>query len=153
GATIQIEHGYVDASAKRLRGAEIVFDRITVTGTENLMMAAVLAEGETVLRNAACEPEVVDLANLLRSMGAKVEGDGGSCIRIQGVERLTGAKHTVIPDRIETGTFLVAGAITGGELEINACRPDHLTAVIEKLQAAGVIIEQNSFNSLRVRNS
>jgi UDP-N-acetylglucosamine 1-carboxyvinyltransferase len=153
GATIQIEHGYVEAAAKRLRGAEIVFDRITVTGTENLMMAGVLAEGETVLRNAACEPEVVDLANLLRSMGAKLEGDGSSCIRIQGVEKLTGAKHTVIPDRIETGTFLVAGAITGGEIEINSCRPDHLMAVIEKLQGAGVIIEKNSFNSLKVRNS
>jgi UDP-N-acetylglucosamine 1-carboxyvinyltransferase len=152
GATTQIEHGYVEASAKRLRGAEIVFDRITVTGTENLMMAAALAEGETVLHNAAREPEIVDLANLLRSMGAKLEGDGTSCIRIQGVERLTGAKHTVIPDRIETGTFLIAGAITGGEIEINSCRYDHLTAVIEKLEEAGVIIEKNSFSSLKVRS-
>jgi UDP-N-acetylglucosamine 1-carboxyvinyltransferase len=152
GATTQIEHGYVEASAKRLRGAEIVFDRITVTGTENLMMAAALAEGETALHNAACEPEIVDLANLLRSMGAKLEGDGSSCIRIQGVERLNGAMHTVIPDRIETGTFLIAGAITGGEIEINSCRSDHLTAVIEKLEEAGVIIEKNSFSSLKVRS-
>jgi UDP-N-acetylglucosamine 1-carboxyvinyltransferase len=151
GAAIQIEHGYVEASAKRLRGAEIVFDRITVTGTENLMMAGTLAEGETVLLNAACEPEVVDLAKLLRSMGASVEGDGTSCIRIRGVERLTGAKHAIIPDRIETGTFLVAGAITGGEIEINSCQADHLTAVIEKLEEAGVIIEKNSFSSLKVK--
>jgi len=153
GAAIQIEHGYVEASAKRLRGAEIVFDRITVTGTENLMMAATLAEGETVLRNAACEPEIVDLANLLRGMGAKMEGDGTGCIRIQGVERRRGTSHTVIPDRIETGTFLVAGAITGGEVEINSCRADHLTAVIDKLEEVGVVIERNSLNSLKVRNS
>jgi UDP-N-acetylglucosamine 1-carboxyvinyltransferase len=150
GATIQLEHGYVEASAKRLRGTEIVFDRITVTGTENLMMAAVLAEGETILHNAAREPEVVDLANLLRSMGARVEGDGTACIRIQGVEKLTGARHTIIPDRIETGTFLIAGAITAGEIEVSACRPDHLTAVIEQLEQTGVAIEKTQSGGLKV---
>jgi UDP-N-acetylglucosamine 1-carboxyvinyltransferase len=153
GARIRIEHGYVEASAKRLRGAEVVFDRITVTGTENLMMAGTLAEGETVLHNAAHEPEVVDLARMLRSMGGSVEGDGTNCIRIRGVERLSGAKHVVIPDRIETGTFLVAGAISGGELEIDRCQADHLTAVIEKLEEVGVIIERNSPTNLRVRSS
>jgi UDP-N-acetylglucosamine 1-carboxyvinyltransferase len=153
GAAIRIEHGYVEASAKRLQGAEIVFDRITVTGTENLMMAGTLADGETVLHNAACEPEVVDLARLLRSMGAKVEGDGTNCIRIRGVEKLSGAKHTVIPDRVETGTFLIAGAITGGEVEINFCQADHLSAVIEKLEEAGVVIEKTSINRLKVRTS
>jgi UDP-N-acetylglucosamine 1-carboxyvinyltransferase len=153
GAAIRIEHGYVEASAKRLQGAEIIFDRITVTGTENLMMAGTLADGETVLHNAACEPEVVDLARLLRSMGAKVEGDGTNCISIRGVEKLSGAKHTVIPDRVETGTFLIAGAITGGEVEINFCQADHLSAVIEKLEEAGVVIEKSSINRLKVRTS
>jgi len=152
GAVIQIEHGYVEASAKRLRGAEIVFDRITVTGTENLMMAGVLAEGETILHNAACEPEVVDLANLLRGMGAKLEGDGTSRIHIHGVSRLGGVKHAVIPDRIETGTFLVAGAITGGEIEVTSCRADHLTAVIEKLQQTGVPVEKTPTGGLKVRS-
>jgi UDP-N-acetylglucosamine 1-carboxyvinyltransferase len=152
GALIKIEHGYVEASAKRLRGAEIVFDRITVTGTENLMMAGVLAEGETILHNAACEPEVVDLANLLRGMGAKLEGDGTSRIRIHGVKRLSGVKHAVIPDRIETGTFVVAGAITGGEIELTCCRPDHLTAVIEKLQQTGVAVEKTPAGGLKVRS-
>jgi len=150
GARIQLEHGYVEASAKQLRGAEIVFDRITVTGTENLMMAAVLAEGETILRNAAREPEVVDLANLLRNMGARLEGDGTDCIRIQGVQKLGGAQHTVIPDRIETGTFLIAGAITSGEIEVNACRADHLTAVIEKLGQTGVAVEKTQSGGLKV---
>ena len=150
GASIQLEHGYVEASAKRLRGAEIVFDRITVTGTENLMMAAVLAEGETILRNAAREPEVVDLANLLRSMGARVEGDGTAYIRIQGAQKLNGAHHAIIPDRIETGTFLIACAITAGQIEVSACRADHLTAVIEKLERTGVAVEKTQSDALRV---
>jgi len=150
GAAIKIEHGYVSARARRLRGSKIVFDRITVTGTENLMMAAVLAEGETILYNTACEPEVVDLANLLRSMGAKIEGDGSNRIHIQGVPRLRGAAHTIIPDRIETGSFLVAGAISGGEIEIKSCRSDHLTAVIEKLEETGVGVKKRSLEHLTV---
>ena len=150
GAAIKIEHGYVSAHARRLRGSEIVFDRITVTGTENLIMAAVLAEGETILYNTACEPEVVDLADLLRSMGAKIEGDGSNRIRIQGVGKLRGTTHTIIPDRIETGSFLVAGAVTGGEIEVKRCRADHLTAVIEKLEEAGVVVEKRSLEHLKV---
>ena len=150
GATINIEHGYVEAQAQRLKGAEVFFDRITVTGTENLMMAATLAEGETILHNAACEPEVVDLANLLRVMGAKVTGDGSNVITIHGVESLGSAEHTIIPDRIETGTFLVAGAITRGEIEIKSCRADHLTAVIEKLEEAEVVVERKSLDYLKV---
>jgi UDP-N-acetylglucosamine 1-carboxyvinyltransferase len=150
GAEIAIEHGYVEARSPRLKGAEIVFDRITVTGTENLMMAAALAEGQTILNNAAREPEVVDLADLLRAMGAKISGDGSSTICIQGVEKLHGAEHTIIPDRIETGTFLVAGAISGGEVQIRACRADHLSAVLEKLEEAGVVIERQSPSQLKV---
>ncbi len=150
GAKVSIEHGYVEAEAKRLKGNEIVLDRITVTGTENLMMAASLAEGDTVLHNAACEPELVDLADLLRSMGARIRGDGTNRIEIQGVERLHGTEHSVIPDRIETGTFLIAGAITGGEIEVKSCRADHLTAVIEKLEETGVVIEKKSPSHLRV---
>jgi UDP-N-acetylglucosamine 1-carboxyvinyltransferase len=150
GAEIVIEHGYVEARARRLKGAEIFFDRITVTGTENLMMAAALAEGKTVLNNAAREPEVSDLADLLRAMGADVSGDGSSVIQIKGVDRLHGAQHTIIPDRIETGTFLVAGAITGGDVEIQACRADHLSAVIEKLEETGVVIERASPSVLKV---
>ena len=149
GADISIEHGYVEARARRLRGAEIFFDRITVTGTENLMMAAVLAEGPTTLQNAAREPEVVDLAQLLRAMGAHITGDGSSTIRIQGVEQLHGAEHAVVPDRIETGTFLIAGAITGGEVEIDSCRPDDLLAVIEKLENVGVRVTKISPSSLK----
>ena len=114
GAQLEVEHGYVLARADRLRGTHILFDKITVTGTENLMMAASLAEGETVIENAAREPEVQDLAALLRAMGAKIEGDGTSIIRIRGVERLHGATHRVICDRIEAGTFFIAAAITGG---------------------------------------
>jgi UDP-N-acetylglucosamine 1-carboxyvinyltransferase len=150
GAEIAIEHGYVEARSPRLKGAEIVFDRITVTGTENLMMAAALAEGQTILKNAAHEPEVVDLADLLRAMGGKISGDGTSSICIQGVKKLHGAEHTIIPDRIETGTFLVAGAISGGEVEIRACRADHLSAVLEKLEEAGVVIERQSPSQLKV---
>jgi UDP-N-acetylglucosamine 1-carboxyvinyltransferase len=150
GAEIAIEHGYVEARAPRLKGAEIFFDRITVTGTENVMMAASLAEGKTVINNAAREPEVSDLAELLRAMGAEISGDGTSVIQIKGVDRLHGAQHTIIPDRIETGTFLVAGAITGGDVEILGCQADHLLAVIEKLQEAGVVIERPSRCVLRV---
>ena len=118
------------------------FDRITVTGTEDLMMAAVLAKGETVLANAAREPEVVDLADLLIKMGAQIEGAGTSTIRIQGVERLGGAEHTIIADRIEAGTFLIAGAITGGDLTVTGCVPDHLGALVSKLQQGGVDVTQ-----------
>jgi UDP-N-acetylglucosamine 1-carboxyvinyltransferase len=150
GATITVDHGYVEAHAERLRGAEIYFDTVTVTGTENVMMAACLAEGETVLRNAACEPEISDLAELLVKMGARIQGSGGSTIRIEGVPALRGAEHTVIPDRIETGTYLVACAVAGGEVEVQACQPAHLRAVIEKLRETGIRIEEGPDN-LRVR--
>jgi len=150
GATIAVEHGYVEARAERLRGAEISFDTVTVTGTENVMMAACLADGQTVLRNAACEPEVEDLATLLGAMGARIEGAGTSTLRVEGVERLAGASHRVIPDRIETGTYVAACAIAGGEIEIRHCQPNHLRAVIDKLRETGVRIEEGPDN-LRVR--
>lgn len=153
GARISVEHGYVEARAERLRGTEIRFDKITVTGTENILTAAVLAEGETVLHNAAREPEVADLAELLSKMGAKIEGAGTSTIRVRGVEKLHGATHAIIPDRIETGTFVVAAAITKGELLLTHCRPDHLGAVFDKLLACGVEIKRESETSLRVRRS
>src|SRR5207248_7941694 len=143
GAQINQEHGYVEASAKRLRGAEIVFDKITVTGTEDLLMAATLADGETIMRNCAREPEVTDLADLLNKMGAKIEGAGTPTIRVQGVERLHGARHRIIPDRIEAGTFVVAGALTGGDLNVVGCDPQHLTAVLQKLSETGVKIAHN----------
>src|ERR1700728_3522773 len=136
GATITQEHGYLEARSERLKGAHIVFDKITVTGTEDLLMAAVLAEGETVMENCAREPEVTDLAALLTAMGAHIEGAGTSTIRVKGVEKLHGAKHRINPDRIEAGTFLVAGAITGGDLCVVDCNPDHLRAVIAKLGEA-----------------
>ena len=142
GAQIQQTHGYIEAVAPQgLRGATVRFERITVTGTEDLMMAAVLARGETVIENAAREPEVTDLASLLGKMGAQIEGAGTSTIRIQGVERLGGAEHTIIADRIEAGTFLVAGAITGGDLTVTGCVPEHNTALIAKLQAAGADVD------------
>jgi UDP-N-acetylglucosamine 1-carboxyvinyltransferase len=144
GAALKIDHGYVDATANGLKGAPICFDTISVTGTENLMMAATLAQGETVLQNAAREPEVQDLADLLNKMGARIEGAGSDEIMIQGVSRLHGAEHTVIPDRIETGTFITAAAITGGHLILEHCNPDHLTAIISKLSEAGVRITCNS---------
>ena len=150
GASLTIQHGYVEAKAPRLKGEKVVFDRVTVTGTENLMMAACLAKGETILHNAAREPEVADLADLLRSMGARIEGDGSSTIRIQGRPQLGGADHTIIPDRIEAGTFMVAGAITGGAVELVDCRPDHLTAVIEKLEETGITIERTRPDACRV---
>src|SRR2546421_793699 len=152
GAEIRQSHGYIEAHASEgLRGATIHFERITVTGTEDLMMAATLAKGETVLRNAAREPEVVDLAAMLTGMGAQIEGAGTSTIRIQGVERLGGVEHTIIPDRIEAGTFLVAGAITGGDLTVTGCNPDHVGALVAKLQQAGAAVTQPSPTSLRVR--
>src|SRR5438477_1813497 len=150
GADIKVERGYVEARAKRLHGAEIDFETVTVTGTENIMMAAALAEGETVLRNAACEPEIADLADLLVKMGARIQGAGGSTVRIEGVDRLYGAEHTVIPDRIETGTFVAACAMAGGEIEIRNCFPPHLRPVIDKLREIGIRIEEGPDN-LRVR--
>jgi UDP-N-acetylglucosamine 1-carboxyvinyltransferase len=152
GARIEQAHGYIEAEAPDgLQGSTIYFDRITVTGTEDLMMAAVLAKGETILRNAAREPEVVDLAALLTAMGAKIEGAGTATIRIQGVEKLSGTEHTIIPDRIETGTFLIAGAITGGELTITGCVPEHVGALIDKLQQAHVDVKQQDSCAVRVR--
>jgi UDP-N-acetylglucosamine 1-carboxyvinyltransferase len=138
GAKIVQEHGYVAATTDRLKGAEIVFDKITVTGTEDLMMAATLADGETILQNCAREPEVADLAALLNKMGAKIEGAGTSTIRIKGVSKLKGAKHRIIPDRIEAGTFIIAGAMTGGDLNIAGCDPSHLEALLGKLHEVGV---------------
>ena len=139
GAEIRLEHGYVEATAPRggLRGAVFTFDGQTVTGTENVLMAAVLAEGETVLRNCAREPEVVDLAIALRAMGAHVEGEGTHEIRVRGVASLRPVSHDVIPDRIEAGTFLVAGALPGGDVVVRGCVPDHLEALVEKLRAVG----------------
>jgi UDP-N-acetylglucosamine 1-carboxyvinyltransferase len=154
GAEITISHGYIEAKVPnrgRLKSAHIIFDKITVTGTENILMAAVLADGETILQNAAREPEVTDLIVMLRKMGACIAGDGTSTLRIRGVKELHGAEHTVIPDRIEAGTFLTAGAITGGDLTIANCAPDHLGAVIAKLQQAGVKTEIVDNSTLRVR--
>jgi UDP-N-acetylglucosamine 1-carboxyvinyltransferase len=152
GARIHQSHGYIEAQAPEgLRGAVVHFDRITVTGTEDLMMAAVLAKGETVLRNAAREPEVADLADLLIKMGAKIEGAGTSTIRVQGVTSLRGAEHTIIPDRIECGTFLIAGAITGGDLTLTGCVPDHVGALVAKMQQAGVEVTQPDAHTVRVR--
>ena len=151
GAQISVEHGYVEARASRLRGTTYRFPKITVTGTENVLTAAVLAEGETTLENVAREPEVVDLSNLLVKMGAKIDGAGTSTIRVVGVERLHGATHTVIPDRIEAGTFLIAGAITGGELLLTHCEPSHLKALVDKLKECGVDIQAERMDALRVR--
>ena len=150
GATVTTEYGYVEATAQKLKGASIVFEKITVTGTENLMMAAALAEGQTTLMNSALEPEITDLADLLNSMGAKISGAGTSTITIDGVSSLHGASHSIIPDRIETGTFLAAGAMTDSDLELTACNPGHLTSIIAKMREAGANIEEVSGN-LRVR--
>ena len=141
GAEISIENGYIRARADRLRGARLVLDTVTVTGTENLMMAAALADGQTVIENAAREPEVVDLADYLNKMGAKIHGAGSDKIVIDGVERLVGADYDVLPDRIESGTYLVAGAITRGHVKIKGTRPQHLDAVLAKLQEAGARIQ------------
>ena len=146
GAEVSVEHGYVKAKARQLRGARIVLDVPTVTGTENLMMAAALAEGTTMIENAAKEPEVVDLATFLVKRGARIAGAGTDLITIEGVPELRGADHEVIPDRIEAGTYLAAGAITGGELSVNACRPGHLEAVILKLHEAGVQVTEGKEN-------
>ena len=141
GARVEIEHGYLVAAAGRLQGAEFSFAMETVTGTENLMMAAALARGTTVLNGCAREPEVVDLAHLLRQMGARLEGEGTGTIRIEGVERLHGADHTLVPDRIEAGTFVLAAAIAGSDVEVEGCRPEHLGALIERLQEMGARLE------------
>jgi UDP-N-acetylglucosamine 1-carboxyvinyltransferase len=152
GARVHQTHGYIEAEAPEgLQGATVTFERITVTGTEDLMMAAVLARGDTVLNNAAREPEVADLADLLIKMGAKIEGAGTSVIRIRGVERLGGAEHTIIPDRIEAGTFIIAGAITGGDLAVTGCEPGHLEALVSKLQQAGVRVTQPDSGTIRVK--
>jgi len=154
GAEIATSHGYIEARAPksgRLKSAHVVFEKITVTGTENLLMAAALADGKTILENAACEPEVTDLIALLRKMGAKITGDGTPVLHIQGAQSLHGADHSVIPDRIEAATFLVAGGITNGDLTLMHCEPSHLGAIISKLRDAGVCIEQNGPGQLRVR--
>ncbi len=150
GAEITVEHGYIVAKAEQLRGARITTDMITVTGTENLLMAATLARGETVLENAAQEPEIADLAEMLIGMGAKIEGHGTSRIRIEGVAQLHGVTHTVIPDRIETGTFLCAVAAAGGDVRLGRTDARHLETLIEKLREAGVQIEAGA-DSIRVR--
>jgi len=152
GAKVHQEHGYIEAEAPNgLQGAEVFFDRITVTGTEDLLMAAVLASGETVINNAAREPEVVDLAELLIKMGAEITGAGTSTIRVKGVAKLHGTPHTIIPDRIEAGTFLIAGAITKGDLAVTGCIPDHLRALISKMQECGAEVTEKDPGTLRVR--
>ena len=151
GATITQEHGYIEAKAEWLRGAHILFDKITVTGTEDLLMAAVLADGETLMENCAQEPEVTDLAAMLTGMGAHIEGAGTSTIRVRGVEKLHGVRHRINPDRIEAGTFLIAGAISGGDLNVDCCNPGHLAAVISKLEQSGVRLDVGQDN-IRVRS-
>ncbi|MBV9303923.1 MAG: UDP-N-acetylglucosamine 1-carboxyvinyltransferase [Acidobacteriaceae bacterium] len=152
GATIEQTHGYVEARAPEgLLAANIHFDRITVTGTEDVLMAAVLARGETQIRNAAREPEVKDLADLLTKMGARIEGAGTSIIKVQGVERLHGAEHTIIPDRIEAGTFVLAGVISKGDLSVTGCVPDHIAALTFKLRQAGAEVDEIGADTMRVR--
>jgi len=141
GAEITVRHGYVEARAKRLRGAEYYFNTVTVTGTEHIMMAATLAKGKTILQNCAQEPEVVDLAHLLTKMGAKIEGAGTPTIIIEGVEELDGASHSIIPDRIEAGTYLIASAITGGGVKLKKVAPKHLTSLLDKLIEAGASLK------------
>jgi UDP-N-acetylglucosamine 1-carboxyvinyltransferase len=154
GARINQAHGYVEAEAPNgLQGAQVHFDRITVTGTEDLLMAAVLARGETVIRNAAREPEVQDLAALLNKMGARVEGAGTSTIRVLGVDRLHGAEHTIIADRIEAGTFLIAGALTRGDLTISNCVPEHVDALLNKMRQSGVEVTEVRPGALRVHST
>jgi len=152
GVEMYLEGGYINAKVDRLKGADIFFDIPTVTGTENVMMAAVKAEGETILRNAAKEPEVCDLADALRSMGAHIEGDGTDTVVIQGLKHLRPTEHTVIPDRIESGTYMIAAAMTRGDIMIDGCRPEHLSAVIEKLQNVGTDVEVTA-KGLRVKGS
>lgn len=155
GAVVELESGDVVARAPkgRLQGADLEFEKVTVTGTENVMMAAALASGKTVIKNAAREPEIEDLAELMNRMGARIKGAGTEVIEIEGVEAMSGAEHTIIPDRIETGTFIVAAAITGGEIEITRCNPEHLRAVIEQLRKAGVDIEELNQSTLAVKRS
>jgi UDP-N-acetylglucosamine 1-carboxyvinyltransferase len=150
GAEVVLEHGYVEAKAARLEGATIVFETVTVTGTENAMLAATLARGSTVLENAAREPEVADLARLLRAMGARIHGEGTETITIDGVAALHGASHAVLPDRIEAGTYALAGAVTRGDVRVRGCRPDHLEALTERLAGAGARVETGA-DTLRVR--
>ena len=151
GATITQDHGYLEARTDRLHGAHIVFDKITVTGTEDILMAATLADGETLLENCAREPEVTDLAALLIAMGADITGAGTSTIRIKGQAKLHGARHRINPDRIEAGTFLLAGAITGGDLNVDCCDPTHLGSLIAKLEQCGVKLDVGT-DSVRVRS-
>ena len=142
GADIRVEHGYIEATARKLRGGEVVFDRPTVGGTENVLMAAVLAEGDTVIRNAAREPEIADLAALLCEMGARIEGAGGDTLRVQGVGALHGAAHACIPDRIVSGTLLMGAAITGGDVTVAPAVGEHLEALLAKLRAMGAEVEE-----------
>jgi UDP-N-acetylglucosamine 1-carboxyvinyltransferase len=156
GAAITTEHGYIGAKVSnggRLRGAHIVFEKITVTGTENILMAATLADGETIVENCAREPEITDLVHLLRKMGADIQGDETSTLRIRGVQELHGTEHSIIPDRIEAGTYLIAGALTNGDLRVTNCDPSHLGAVFAKLQQAGVPVECVDSETLRVRGA
>jgi UDP-N-acetylglucosamine 1-carboxyvinyltransferase len=153
GATILQEHGYLEARAGKLKGAHLVFDKITVTGTEDLLMAAVLADGDTVMENCAREPEVTDLAALLCAMGARIEGAGTAVIKVQGVTSLHGAHYRINPDRIEAGTFLIAGAVTAGDLVVADCNPEHLEAVIAVLRKAGALIDIIAPDAVRVRSS
>lgn len=153
GASIILEHGYINAKAKKLHGAEIEFEKKTVGGTENLIMAASLAQGETVLKNCSLEPEVINLCELLVKMGAKIDGIGQETIRIKGVKELGGATHDIIPDRIEAGTFLIASALTQGDIKLTHIQPEHLDVVIEKLRYSGAKIEKLNDHSLRVIGS
>ena len=153
GATIALEHGYIRAEADRLKGAEITFEKKTVTGTENLLMAAALAKGETVLRNCAREPEVADLTVLLNKMGAKIDWPDEDTARVRGVKELGGADHAIIPDRIETGTFLAAGALTAGDIVVRGVVPEHVGSVVDKLRASGAAVEPEGEEALRVVGS
>ncbi len=153
GANIVLEHGYIKAEAGRLQGAEIRFEKKTVTGTENLIMAAALARGETILRNCAQEPEISNLCELLSKMGARIDGIGEEIIRINGVEALGAAVHEIIPDRIEAGTFLVAGALTPGDITLTGAEPGHLTTIIEKLRYSGAAIDIDEDKTVRVMGS
>jgi UDP-N-acetylglucosamine 1-carboxyvinyltransferase len=150
GAEVEVEHGYVEARALRLVGASISFEKVTVTGTENVLLAATLARGQTVLENAAREPEVADLARLLRAMGARISGEGTSRIEVDGIERLHAASHEVLPDRIEAGTYLLAGAATRGDVTLRRCRPEDLGALTENLRGGGARLE-TSGDRIRIR--
>lgn len=150
GADIKIEHGYVEAVCDKLKGAHIVFDMVTVTGTENIMMAATLADGTTILENAACEPEVTDLADYLNKMGAKIRGAGSPRIEIEGVKELRGVEHAVMPDRIEAGTFMIGAAMNQGQVQIEGMNPEHVSALSRKLEEAGVKIEMLGNGNVKV---